>query len=112
MVVDAVGPGRRALAINNISHRGQVVLILASVTPVRPAIGWDQISPRDSGRKVRHDLTVPQDGESYIEGARNAPQDLVFNPRNSVLIPENAVESAFSERPTIHDKSLAHHGER
>jgi hypothetical protein len=98
--------------VNDAPHRGEVVLILAAIAPIRPAIGECQIGPRDTRREFRYDLTVTQNRERDVQSARDASQHFVSHVWNSVFVPNDLIKNAFPKRPTIHDESLSHHGER
>src|SRR5689334_9985627 len=48
-----------------------------------------------------HNLIIPKDAESDIQRAGNIPGNFVRPLRNSVLVPNDAVEHRFGKRPAI-----------
>ncbi len=111
-MVDAVGPGGGALAIKDVAHRGEVVLILQAVPPERPAIGKREMRPGDPAREQRNGLVVAQHGERHIQRAGHPSHDQILHAREAVFIPQDLFDQAFLKRPTIHHEPLAHHCER
>src|SRR5438552_572532 len=48
VAVEAVCPSRWSLMVHDVPYRGEIVLVLAAIPPVRPAIGGCEIGSRNA----------------------------------------------------------------